>query len=222
MKSINIALLSVLLAFTASMPSAMAADSFSRFYIQGGIGEKSFNVEQSVAPPAGSGFNSDTMNMGDNSMFGQLAAGYNLAATENVRLGFGVFYDVGSAKGGITSGTIGGVTATFLVKERSHYGISFEPGYAFTKDSVAYAKITYNWMRVEQSLGGATIATDAATLSTVGYGIGLKQMIGNKAYLYAEWQKVQYNVRPFDDGLGDTITYKPSENFGLFGMGMTF
>ena len=212
-----VALLGALLV-TVAAPAATAADTFSRFYVQGGFGQKSVNVESSVSGPGGAG----TINLGDNSMFGQVAGGYNLAVSENVRIGFGAFYDVGAAKGGTVTGTIGGVSATYLVKERSHYGISFEPGYAFAKDSIAYAKITFNWMRAEHTLGGATVAADATTFSTIGYGVGLKHMVGNTTYLFAEWQKVQYNVKPFDDGVGDTISYKPSENFGLLGVGLTF
>jgi hypothetical protein len=219
MNTKNLAGLLGVISVVAMVPAVSAADNFSRFYLQGGIGEKSINVDQTVS---GGPNGSDTVKLGDNSLFGQVAGGYNLAVNENFRIGFGAFYDFGSAKAGYASGTIGALSGTFLVKERSHYGISFEPGYMFTKDSVAYVKITYNWMRAEQSISGVTSAYDATTFTTFGYGVGLKHMIGSKSYLYAEWQNVQYNVRPFNDGVGDSINYKPNESFGLLGVGVNF
>jgi hypothetical protein len=218
MNSKNLIKMIGLLVVAVGASTAMAADSFSRFYISGGIGQKSVNVEESVSGPGGAG----AINLGNNSMFGQLAGGYNLVVGESVRLGFGAFYDLGEGKGGDVTGTIGGVTATITTKEKNHFGLSFEPGYAFTKDSVAYVKLTYNWIKVEQTLEGGAVASDSSTLKTFGYGLGIKHMIGNKTYLYAEWQKVQYNGKPFDDGAGNTITYRPSENFGLVGVGVNF
>jgi hypothetical protein len=218
MKSNSLMAILGLLAVAVYVPAAMAADSFSRFYISGGIGQKSVNVEESVNGPGGAG----SANLGNNAMFGQVAAGYNLVVGENIRLGFGVFYDLGEGKGGDINGTVGAVAATYTIKEKNHYGLSFEPGYAFTKDSVAYGKLTYNWIKVEHTLEGGTVAFDSSTLNTFGYGLGIKHLIGGKTYLYAEWQKVQYNGKPFDDGAGNTITYRPSENFGLVGVGVNF
>jgi hypothetical protein len=201
----------------AGITSAMAADSFSGFYLSGGIGQKSAGVEESVSGPGGTG----SIKLGDTSFAGQLAGGYSFAFDGGMRLALGGFYDIGDGKAGGGTLTLGGLSATYTVKETRHFGIAIEPGYAFSKDSVAYVKLMYNWITGEETLTGGASGYASSRFNAFGYGVGLKSKISNAAYVYAEWQQAQYGSNTFPSGTS-TISYKPNESIGLVGIGMQF
>lgn len=208
------------MAFTVmvtAIPGAIAGEPFSGFYIGGGLGQKSTNVEEGVS----GGGNSASIKLGDSAFVGQLVGGYGFAFDGGFRLALGGFYDIGDGKAGGGTATLGGLTATYALKETRHYGVSVEPGYAFTKDSVAYIKLMYNWIKGEETLSGATSAYASKTFSAFGYGIGLKHAIGSNAYLFAEWQQTQYDTASFTSG-NSTVTFKPNASLGLVGIGMQF
>lgn len=207
----------VLAGAMAGMNVATAAEPFTGFYVGGGLGQKTTNVEEGVS----GGGNSGSLKLGDNSFFGQLSAGYGLAFDGGLRLGLGMFYDVGDGKAGSATATVGGLNATYSLKETRHYGVSLEPGYAVTKDAVVYAKLMYNWMKGEETLSGATAGSASKNFSAFGYGAGLKQALGGGLYLFAEWQRVQYDTASFASG-ASTISFKPSASSGLIGLGLQF
>ena len=211
-----VSLLGLLGIIAVGVPSAMAADSFSGLYILGGIGQKSTNVELNAVGVGATG----SAKTGDTSFFGQLSGGYTFAPGGDFRLGIGAFFDLGDGKAGDGSATVGGISGAFSLKETRHYGISIEPGLAVTKDSLAYAKLMYNWIKGEANATG--VSTTSENFRAFGYGLGLKHLINANTFLYAEWQKADYDTKSFSDGAGGTFSLKPRQAVGLFGVGMTF
>ena len=210
---------SVALSTTLAIAAAptMAADPFSGFYVSGGLGQKSSNIEQTVTN-AGT---SASVKFGDTSFAGQFSGGYNFALDGGFRVGVGAFVDIGEGKSGGATATIAGLTATYALKETRHYGISIEPGYAFTKDTVGYAKLMYNWIKGEVTLSGATTGSGTNNFGAFGYGLGVKSVIANNVYALGEWQQTQYNTASFASGAA-TVSYKPNQSIGLVGLGMNF
>ena len=201
----------------AGASTAFAAESFSGFYVSAGVGQKNTNIEEGVAN-AGT---SASIKLGDTSFVGQFSGGYNFALDGGFRIGLGAFIDLGDGKAGGASATIAGLAGTYALKETRHYGISIEPGYAFTKDTVGYVKLMYNWTKGEEVVSGATNASASNTFSAFGYGLGVKSIVSNNVYAFAEWQQTQYNTATFAAGAA-TVTYKPNQTLGLVGLGMQF
>lgn len=195
----------------------MAAESFSGFYVLGGIGQKNENVEQSVSNAGVSA----SSKFGDTSFVGQLGGGYSFALDGGFRIGLGAFIDLGDGKAGGATATLAGLSATYALKETRHYGISVEPGFAFTKDTVGYVKLMYNWAKAEATLSGATTGFGSSSFSAFGYGLGVKSVVSNNVYVFGEWQQTQYNTATFASGAA-TVGYKPNETLGLVGIGMNF
>ena len=71
-----------------------AAESFSGFYISGGIGQKNGNVNESLT----NGGTTVSLQFGDNSLAGQISGGYSFAMDGGLRLGIGAFYDLGKGR----------------------------------------------------------------------------------------------------------------------------
>jgi len=217
MNNKHIAVLAGLFVAVAAAPAAMAADSFSGFYVSGGIGQKSANVEEGVSNAGAAA----SIKLGDNSFVGQFAGGYSFALDGGIRLGLGGFIDLGDGKAGGGSLSIAGLNGTYAAKETRHYGISIEPGFAFTKDTVGYVKLMYNWIKGEETLSGASTGSASNTFSAFGYGLGVKTIVSNNVYIFGEWQQSQYNTASFASGAA-TVTYKPNESLGLVGVGIHF
>lgn len=194
---------------------AMAADSFAGPGIAVAAGQKSTTMNDTVT----AGGVAASAYTGDTSVFGQISGEYTFSVGANVRLGAGVFLDVGDGKAGSATFTAGGATATASFKETRRYGVAVEPGIALGDNALVYMKLTYNRARGEAS---STAGSGSETFAGFGYGLGLKHMVNTSVFVYAEWQQVNYERKTYAYSGGASETIKPKTTLGLFGVGTKF
>ncbi|MGV0958648.1 MAG: porin family protein [Limnohabitans sp.] len=142
-----------------------------------------------------------------------IALGYTLGLDAHSTLGFKVAFDTKNGEYGV--GDVGGKETE--VKEKSHYSIAVEPGYAINDKVLVFGILAYHKAKAE--LVNVTDETSSTRgISGYGYGVGAKYSLSHHFFLMAELQKVSYRSKAIDPA----SSVKPSSNVLALGVGYHF
>ena len=137
-----------------------------------------------------------------------IGLGYNFALDARSTIGLKLTVDAKNGEYGV-----GGETE---VKEKSHYSIAVEPGYAINDKVLVFGILAYHKAKAELvvepegSLGQTKV-------SGFGYGIGAKYALSDHLFLMAEVQKVDYRRKLIGEA-----EVKPSSTVVALGLGYHF
>ena len=173
--------------------NCFAQSAFEGPFVQGALGytnvSPKFNETLTVGSQTASpqNINADNLSV----LTGNVGGGYNFLIAPKFLLGVSVdFMPIasGSAKTSISFPNSFGVVLPSSIpgsyQMKNPYNISIIPGYELSKDQVIYGKVSYT--------GATVIYSDAVTPATsanmTGYtlGLGYKQALENKLYVFAE------------------------------------
>ncbi len=169
-------------AATVVASSAMAQSAFEGAYGQLGIGYQSSKGKTDVP------VNFDSTN----GFASVVAAGYNFSISKEFLLGIGAEYSFVPTSEANLSFSDRGRTVTEKYKNQNTYNIFLSPGYAISKDSLAYAKVGYT---------GTSYKFVDSTNNLTGYslGLGYKQIISGGLYGFAEGNYFSYGNKTVND-----------------------
>jgi outer membrane immunogenic protein len=189
------------------LSSVAQSQSFNGAYIDAGIGFRGTTANVSV-PGA-------SVDVGKSSALGSVAAGWSWNPGGGFVLGVGAFAnDGGSSAAELSAGgdRIG-------LKQKEGYGVSIEPGVEMGQSNVAYLKLSANWAKFEAtaSASGLGSASTSDTYTGFGYGAGVKHLMNNNMFVFAEWQQVDFQSKDVNG-----VTIKPKNTLGLIGVGWQF
>jgi opacity protein-like surface antigen len=173
-------------AATVVASSAMAQSAFEGAYGQLGVGYQSSKAKSDVPITFDSA----------NGFASVVAAGYNFSITKEFLLGIGAEYSfVPTSEANLTY-TDGdtGLPVTEKYKNQNTYNIFLSPGYAISKDSLAYAKVGYTGTSYK-------FATSTENLSGYSLGLGYKQIINGGLYGFAEGNYFSYGNKTAEGGV---------------------
>jgi hypothetical protein len=163
--------------------TANAQSAFEGAFGQLGIGYQSSKPKsvENINWSTGSGFAST------------VGAGYNFSLSNEFLLGVGAEYSFLPTSSANYS--YDGGAGTF--KNKNTYNIFVSPGFALSKDSLAYAKVGYTGTSYEFTEGGAS---DTYNLNGYSFGLGYKQIINGGVYGFAEGNYLTYNQKTLESG----------------------
>jgi hypothetical protein len=134
---------------------------------------------------------------------------YTFAIDEKITLAVAGTYNLSDSK--IFAEDAGGaITNGRLLKLKSQYSISLEPGYVLHDSTLAYFKIGYH-------SAAYSIGTDTKGTNGVGYGFGVKHFVTPNLYANLEFIKIDYSNTALT-----TATASGSNTVGTIGMGYKF
>lgn len=221
-------------AIAAISGSAFAAGAFDGPFVQIGIGGAATESSNSYTTkglyntvlgniPSGS------TNAG--SFLGQILGGYS-QSIDQFNLAANIFYMIGNQDAGNqtynTRYLTVPVSVSNSVKLENTWGISLEPGYYVTDKTLGYLKFSWFNSTLKSSpsvsvLGATDTGSYSSNVNGAGFGIGAKQMFTNNLYGFLEYQYVTYGSTSLNtsDG-GASISAKPTQNYGMVGLGYKF
>lgn len=141
-----------------------------------------------------------------------IGLGYTFAMDKHSTLGIKATFDTKSGEYGV--GDVTGLGET-EAKEKSHYSIAIEPGYAINDKWLVFGILAYH--RAKAELVAANASQSSANLNGFGYGLGAKYALPNHWFLMGEIQKVDYHVKSF--GASEV---KPASTVVALGLGYHF
>lgn len=139
-----------------------------------------------------------------------IGVGYTFGLDHHATVGIKATFDTKNGEYGV--GAINEVETE--VKEKSHYSIAVEPGYAVNDKVLVFGILAYHKAKAE------LVAAETSTTSSIsgyGYGVGAKYTLPNHFFLMAELQKVTYRSKFIDSS-----AVKPSSNVLALGVGYHF
>lgn len=205
------------------------ATGFTGIYGQAGLGVSSAGSESSINSPSmyegDSGF-SLSNDFGQANISGSVALGYNHGFRNGFNIGANIFYSIRNDDAGSVS--VGDTTDNFEInnKLKNIWGISVEPGYAFTDNSLGFVKL--GWAQADSSLDISDSLDGSSSLDfgkTNGflYGIGYKHAVSKNVYLGVEVYQIAFNSKTETlDGGGTTIESRPNYTYGGLILGAKF
>lgn len=143
-----------------------------------------------------------------------IGVGYTFGIDHHATLGLKATFDAKSGEYGVGETALS-TSAETVVKEKSHYSIAVEPGYAINDQILVFGILAYHGAKAELLTGDTALGR--SSLSGFGYGVGAKYALPNHFFLMAELQKVNYQ--------GKTIAgseVKPSSTVAAVGIGYHF
>ena len=218
-------------AFAVISGSTMAAGAFDGPFVQLGIGG-SYTSTKVTGLTTGAGSSADGTVSGG-SVNGIVAAGYSQeVADSGFNLAANIFYVIGNQKSGSNSSTAtnsSNYTATIGTdnKLENTFGISVEPGWNFTKETLGYVKLAWVNTQSKNSISFSNndpmSSQDSGNknLNGFGYGLGIKQMITKEIFAGIDLMGVTYSSnKPGGDFSGSG--FKPSQFLGFASVGYKF
>jgi len=151
-----------------------------------------------------------TSTLGEASHQASLQAAYGLALGRRSVLGLGLTLGLGEQKGG--SLPLGGSELSFRMLEM--YSLYAEPGHALGESSLLYGKLVYLGARGEESYAGETFSK---TFAGIGYGAGVRTLLGERLYLQVEFVHADYEWKTARSG-----AFRPVSTTGSIGLGWRF
>ena len=140
-----------------------------------------------------------------------LGVGYTFALDKHTTLGIKATVDAKSGEYGV--GPIQAGEAE--VKEKSHYSIAIEPGYAINDKWLVFGILAYHRAKAEVVV--AETSGTGAHVSGFGYGLGAKYALLNHWFLMGEVQKIDYRSKMIGE-----FNVKPSSTVVSLGVGYHF
>ena len=226
-------------ALLSAMVGTASAGAFDGHYVQIGIGGASTETQTSYPSLLGNlpGFSTGANSSGG-SFLGQILGGYS-QSFDRFNIAANVFYNIGNQDSGSNnyglSGSNGYLNANQSFQMKNSWGVSLEPGFYVTDQTLGYLKLSYFNSQLNYNASysahlnspGFTAsgsANGSSSMNGIGYGLGAKQMFTDNIYGFLEYQYVQYDQWN-DSGLfgsGYSTSYKPNQNYGLVGVGYKF
>ena len=119
-----------------------------------------------------------------------LDASYTFATGSNGFFGIGATYLAGEAEFGLgNADSSSDATKTFKGKIKDHYTVYIQPGYAVSKDSAVYGKLSYN----HADFNVSNAVKQPGNLEGWGAGIGLKTFLTSNTFVQAEASYTEYD-----------------------------
>lgn len=152
--------------------------------------------------------------LGRNSVGASIQAAYSYAATDKIVLSVGGTYNLTDTNG--VHFTSSSFTADSKLKDA--YSIYFEPGYALTDKTLAYAKVSYEAGKAVATYSDGS-PSESTDLSGVGAGFGLRTFIDKNLYLQVEAMQKEYKTATAP---GTSNPFKSKSTSGSIGLGYKF
>ncbi len=180
MKMIQKTVLSALIASTFFAVPAFAG-AFEGFNVQLGSGFSDLQSKLSIG-------SNTSINAGQSSVYGVMAAGYTYDIAETkYNIGANLFYL-------FTSKSIVGMEqsgSSTSVDVKNTWGFSIEPGYYVAADCLVYGKIGYARTSSVYATNGGTI-TDFGSSGGVVYGFGTKHFVTDNVFVGLESYRISF------------------------------
>ena len=195
------------------------ATGFTGFYGQVGLGMNSAGTNANLA-----GENeSVSPKLGEQNVAGNIALGYNFGLPNGFNIGANVFYNIaGDAAGSITlTDSDGPFTANNRLK--NIWGISIEPGYSFSDNSLGFLKL--GWAMADNSWrlndDGESNTVSFGNSNGFLYGVGFKHAINKNVYVGVEVYQIAFGskTKTFD---GAALKSTPTYTYGGIVLGARF
>lgn len=203
------------------------AGGFTGLYIQGGAGfienetvvSKLKNIDSHY--PAENTSTRREENIIVTAGYSQSLGMLNLAAN--------VFYIINPQSSGVTYNSVDylGVSRDLVTKNKQNntIGVAVEPGINITESTLAYLKLAILNTRHSSEINTTALgindrSTASAVLKGLGYGVGIKQLLGEHLYIGAEVMATHYDT--YCDPGRDNICFKPQQVAGFVTLGYTF
>ena len=217
--------------------SFATAGGFDGPFVQLGIGGSYTSVKTSNTE-SGNDVNLNGTASGG-SFNGLVSAGYSLdmGAANNSLKGFNLaanlFYVIGNQKGGSPSSTgintytngevVSPATLSGNGKLKNTWGISVEPGWNFTEQTLGYLKLAWVNSTINPNVSysdpnGSASFSQNANINGFGYGLGAKQLLTKNIYVGVDLMGVTYQTKTMFDG----AQFKPSQFMGFASVGYKF
>jgi opacity protein-like surface antigen len=192
------------------------------FYVDGSLGAVAGTASVSTAIAG----ETASLDAGKTAFAFQLGAGWR-KDFGNWVLGLGAFWDPFSATISELNFTDTTGTGTAKIQQKWRWGLGIDAGWNPTNNTVIYGKVTYNWASVETEananfLGTAGSGSHSNTHQGWGLGAGVRYLATTNAYVFAEWQWVDYNTKTWTPATGTSVDVTPGANLGLIGVGVKF
>lgn len=208
--------------FLFALPIANAQPTgLSGFYGQASVGLGSANFKRSTAKTEEGIADTESAKFGESAVAGSVALGYNYSFSNGFNLGTNVFYNIRNSSAGGTADYEGADAENTNAKLQNLWGISVEPGYSFTKDSLGYLKL--GWAQASSSVQTNKITSTERTLTNINfgnsngflYGLGYKHLINKNTFIGVEFYQVLFgsksrSVVDADAKAGDPPTIEKS------------
>ena len=120
-----------------------------------------------------------------------LDASYTFATGSNGFIGIGATYLAGEAEFGLgNADSVETGAKNFKGKIKDHYTVYIQPGYAVSKDSAVYGKLSYN----HADFNVSNAVKQPGDLEGWGAGIGLKTFLTSNTFVQAEASYTEYDT----------------------------
>jgi hypothetical protein len=120
-----------------------------------------------------------------------LDASYTFATGSNGFIGIGATYLAGEAEFGLgNADSVESGAKNFTGKIKDHYTVYIQPGYAVSKDSAVYGKLSYN----HADFNVSNALKQPGDLEGWGAGVGLKTFLTANTFVQAEASYTEYDT----------------------------
>jgi hypothetical protein len=120
-----------------------------------------------------------------------LDASYTFATGSNGFIGIGATYLAGEAEFGLgNADSVETGAKNFKGKIKDHYTVYIQPGYAVSKDSAVYGKLSYN----HADFNVSNAVKQPGDLEGWGAGVGLKTFLTANTFVQAEASYTEYDT----------------------------
>lgn len=224
--------LAIAAALGAASTMAMAG-GFDGPFVQLGIGGSSTKTDLTNFTASSTGAGVSSVSSG--SFNGLVAAGYSQdmgslnSSLKGFNMAANLFYVIGNQNSGSGSGTAtkGNETQTLGgdLKLKNTFGISVEPGWNFTEQTLGYVKLAWLNTRLTGNYNYSDNSPDSFSGSSTkvangfGYGLGLKQLITKEIYVGVDLMGVTYGKVSLGE---DGASAKPNQFMGFASVGYKF
>jgi Outer membrane protein beta-barrel domain len=199
-----------------SMPQlALAQSAFDGINLQLGLGFSSLGNE------AGFGNSDLVIKTSQQNTMGSVAVGYSHGFKNKFNLASNVFYNIGSDDAGSISSTETGLgaNATISSKVQNVWGISVEPGYYLSDNSLSFIKL--GWVTATAKIDTNQRVLNIGNSSGFMYGLGFKHMLVNNLYIGIEAYQASFSSVSSTFN-GTNISSKPNLTYGGLTVGYKF
>jgi hypothetical protein len=121
-----------------------------------------------------------------------LDASYTFATGSNGFFGIGATYLAGKAEFGLgnADSADNGTSKNFKGEIKDHYSVYIQPGYAVSKDSAVYGKLSYN----HADFNVTNAVKQPGNLEGWGAGVGLKTFLNANTFVQVEASYTEYDT----------------------------
>jgi len=205
------------------------ATGFTGFYGQVGLGMNSSGSNVNAASPRDPSDQNDigfslSGKLGEQNVAGSVALGYNLGLPNGFNIGANVFYNIaGDAAGSMGFGVEGAddsVSLTANNKLKNIWGISVEPGYSFSDNSLGFLKLGWAMADNSWSIGVAGEPSENISFGNNNgflYGVGYKHLINKNVYVGVEVYQIAFSSKTTTPDGGATV-FKSTPNYTYGGI----